>query len=182
MCSSFASYSLWICLTINFESLLIFIFAIVRAIARSSPTMITLYFALLLDTRKSSHTTCSICSPMGDCNMIPTLTPDILNDPSTWKIHHCLLFSNIIHLWGNSAMKLARTCHLRECQVLYHMLYSLNSAAPFTIRSDRSRLCKVVRNDKFVNIVTQRAWKYGQSFLAALLVQGQFALLRNTLF
>ena len=129
--------------------------------------MITLYSALLLDIRKSSYMASSICSPMGDCNMIPTSTPNILDDLSTWRIHHYSLFLGIVRPWGNSTMKLTRTYHLRECRGLYHMPYSLNSIAHFIIHLERFGLFRVIRNGKFANIVTWWAWKYGWFFLVA---------------
>lgn len=84
MRSSLASYSLWICLTINWESLHISNLIATKVRARSNPTKTASYSTSLLEARKPSRIAYSSNSPIGDYKIRPTPELEALDALPTW--------------------------------------------------------------------------------------------------
>ena len=163
--SSLASYSWWICSTINWESLPISTFNAASAKASSRPTIIVSYSASLLNAGKSRRTDCSSGFPIKESSTSPTPASDTRDALFTCKIHQWLMVLVYTRFLGSSTIKSVRIWPFSDKCGLYCMSYSLNSIAHFIIRPDRSGLCKVTFNGWFVKIVTWCAWKHGRSFL-----------------
>ena len=170
MCSSFASYSFWICLMISWESLRISNLVAANVMAKSSPARTTSYSASLLEVKKLRRIACSTNSPVGDYRIKPTLDLDALDVLSTWNIYYCSLGNStecVIFL-ESLTIKSTLTCPFSANLDWYLILYSLNSMAHFNIRSNRSSLYRVLRSGWFVSTITWWAKKYGWSFWAVL--------------
>ena len=155
---------------ISWELLHIFNLIVAKVKAKSSSSKIASYLASLLEVGKPSRITCSSSSPVGDCKIRPTPTLEALDAPSTWSIHHSSLGESTKWdgFWGSSAIKSTMTCHFNVSLGWYLIPYSLNSMTHFSIRLNMSGLCEVLLSGWFVSIITWWAWKYGQSFWAAL--------------
>ena len=65
-------------------------------------------------------------------------------------------------------MKSANTCSFFDSLGLYWMLYSLSSIAQQAIIPENLGLWSVFQRGRSVNTTMGCAWKYGQSFLAAI--------------
>ena len=164
---SLDSNSALTCPTTSCESLRIKRLLAPTARARSSPAIMASYFDSLLEALKPRRTACSILSPVGEVNCKPIPAPNCLEAPSTQRIHQPFLFGQVLGC-GISTRKSAKTCPFFESLGLYWMPYLLSSIAHRAILLDISGLWIVPRSGRLVSTTTGWAWKYGQSFWAAV--------------
>ena len=161
MHSSLASYSPWIYPITSWESLYISNLVVDRVRAKSNPTSIAFYSALLLEIGNPSRTTCSNYSSVGDCKRRPIPDPETRDALLTWRIHHPFLrdLASWDDFWGISVIKSVMTCPFMASLGWYLIMYSLNYMAHLSILPDRSGLCKILLSGWLVSTITWWAWK-----------------------
>ena len=78
------------------------------------------------------------------CKTKPTLAPKDLDTLSMHRIHHSSISEDSsTGFLGHSIMKSMKTCLFNERHGKYRSPNTLNSTTHFTIRLDRSSLCRV---------------------------------------
>ena len=125
------------------------------------------YSDSFLEALKPNRIACSILSPVEDFDCRPIPAPVCLNAPSTLSVHQFEL-SRCVSDWGISVIKSAKTCPFFYSIGLYWMSYSLSSITQQAILLEKLGLWSVLRRGRSVSTTMGCAWKYGQSFLAAI--------------
>ena len=135
--------------------------------ASSIPDKRASYSDSLLEALMPNRISYSILSLVGDFNYRPIPTPVCLDAPSTLSVHQFELSGCVLDGWISTMMS-AKTYPFFDSLGLYWMPYSLSLIDQNAILPEKSGLWSVLRRGRPVSTTMGCAWKYGQSFLAAV--------------